>query len=102
MWLVDIDQDGLQVGSHVLIQNESEMNGKTGTICGAKESDTQKWPVLINEEGANPRHESFLQGHLREIVIDPQEPLLASNGLYFQPYCASVPMPPAILSRCVA
>ena len=102
MWLIDTEQNGLQVGSRVLIQDESEMNGKTGTICGPKQSDTQKWPVIFNEEGASPRHESFLQEHLREIVIDPQELLQASNGLYFQPYCASVPMPPAILSRCVA
>ena len=98
MWLIDIEENVLQVGSRVLIEDGSEMSGRTGTICGALCSG--KWPVQIDEEeGQSTCQDSFLPQHLHEIVLNPQEHLLASNGLYIQPYCASVPMPPAILSR---
>jgi hypothetical protein len=99
MWLFDIEQDVLRVGCRVLIQDESEMSGRTGTICGQKCGG--KWPVLLGVEGQSSLQHSFPPEHLREMVIDPQKPLPASNGLFIQPYCASVPMPPAVLSRCV-
>ena len=34
--------------------------------------------------------------------LGDQQHLAPSNGLYPQPYCASLPMPPAILGRCVS
>jgi hypothetical protein len=101
MWLIDVEQNGLHVGSRVLIQDESEMNGLTGTICGEQHAETGEWPVRIEGQGSSTRQLSVLESNLHEIVINPQELLLASNGLYFQPYCASVPMPPSLLSRCV-
>ena len=99
MWLIDIEQDVLRAGCHVLIQDESDMSGRIGTICGQKCDG--KWPVLLGGEGQSSLQHSFPAEHLREIVIDPQKLLPASNGLFIQPYCASVPMPPAVLSRCV-
>jgi hypothetical protein len=35
-------------------------------------------------------------------AVDVHQPLAAPTGLYFQPYCASVPMPPEIISRCIS
>lgn len=102
MWLVDVEQHVLTVGSRVCILDGSDMNGRTGVICGEKDRDTEKWRVQIDEEGAKPSCQcSFLSKQLHEIVLNVHEPLPASNGLYIQPYCASVTMPPLILSRCV-
>lgn len=37
----------------------------------------------------------------RDGSVNVHQPLAARCGLYFQPYCASVPMPREVLSRCV-
>ncbi len=34
-------------------------------------------------------------------AVDAHQPLAAPTGLYFQPYCASVPMPSGIIARCI-
>jgi hypothetical protein len=48
---------------------------------------------LINDEDVESLRDST------ECGINVHQPLAAPSGLYIQPYCASVPMPPEILSR---
>jgi hypothetical protein len=60
-------------------------------ICIA--ADTGMW--IIHDDDID-----FLQNS-RDGVIDVHQPLAARSGLYFQPYCASLPIPPEVLSRCV-
>ena len=86
MWLIDIEQNVLKVGSRVHVEDQSVAKGQVGIICG-------------EEDGKHLHQGWFPTEHLNEIVINIQEPLLASNGLYVQPYCASVPMHPSILCR---
>lgn len=100
MWLIDIEQNVLKVGSRVHVEDQSVAKGQVGIICGEENRDTGKWHVQIVDEDGKHLHQGwFPTEHLNEIVINIQEPLLASNGLYVQPYCASVPMHPSILCR---
>lgn len=49
----------------------------------------------INDEDVESLRDAT-DGH-----VNVHQPLAAQCGLYFQPYCASVPMPPEILGRYV-
>jgi hypothetical protein len=54
-------------------------------------ADTGMW--IINNEDIEFLRDSS------DGVVNVHQPLAARGGLYFQPYCASVPMPPEVLSR---
>jgi hypothetical protein len=98
--MFDIEQHGIRAGSRVLIQGESGLSGRTGVVAGEENRDTGEWPVRIDGEGQDSI--AWLHSRsLHEIVLNAREPLLASNGLYIQPYCASVSIPPSVLSRFV-
>jgi hypothetical protein len=50
---------------------------------------------MINDEDVESLRDAT-DGH-----VNVHQPLAAQCGLFFQPYCASVPMPPEILGRYV-
>ena len=104
MWLFDVEHDLVKVGSRVCIADASDLSGRLGVvceeICDVNGANTGKFRVAIDAHDALPSCFCVFARHQLELVLlDVRAPLPAPNGLWIQPYCASVPIPPSVLNR---
>ena len=106
MWLHNVEEDVLKVNFRVHIADDaSDVSGRFGVVVEEKQGQEPKWLVEVHAQGAQPSFRGlFASRQLQPVLLDSHAPLVATNGLWIQPYCASVPMPPSVLNRrvCIA
>jgi hypothetical protein len=104
MWLHNVEPLLLEVNSRVYVADASDVSGRFGVVV-EEQGYEPKWLVEVQVQGAQPSFRGyFASNQLQHVVLDVHAPLIATNGLWIQPYCASVPIPPSVLNRrgCIA
>ncbi len=100
MWLHNVEENVLMVGFRVNVADASDASGRFGVVVEEKQGREPKWLVEVYAQGAQPSFRGFFASNqLQPVLLDVHAPLVATNGLWIQPYCASVPMPPSLLNR---